>query len=94
MVDSLTPLQRNAIRKAMDKGRFNGINAAIDVMGCSVHDAEDIVHVLGNSNTTETRIIWFFIRLPYQSWCGIVTRFRHTFHGARKKIVKPEMKQD
>jgi hypothetical protein len=38
----------------MAKGRFKAILSAMDVMGCSLRDAQYIVHVLGDSNSMDT----------------------------------------
>ena len=52
-IDALSDSQRNTIRNAMAKGRLNGIQSAMDVMGCSLHKADYVVHILGESNSPE-----------------------------------------
>lgn len=51
-VDALTATQRDSIRAAMVKGEFEGIQSAMEIMGCSLYDAEYTVHVLGQSDAT------------------------------------------
>lgn len=52
-IDSLSDSQRDTIHKAMEKGRLDGVQAAMDVMGCTLHKADYVVHVLGKSNPRE-----------------------------------------
>lgn len=52
-IDSLTDTQRSTIRNAIVKGRFNGIQSAMEVMKCSLHEADYVVHLLGESKSTE-----------------------------------------
>lgn len=51
-IDSLTEMQRNTIRDAMGQGHFKAIRSAMDVMGCSLHDARYVLHVLGDSENS------------------------------------------
>lgn len=48
-IDALTPHQRSIIRAAMAKGRLQGIQTAMDAMGCSLYDADYALHVLGDT---------------------------------------------
>lgn len=49
-IDALTEVQRDTIREAMAKGRFEGLRSAIDVMGCSLNEAQSVLHLLRKSN--------------------------------------------
>lgn len=51
--DSLTEAQRNVIQGAIAKGYFNGVDAAMNVMKCSLHEAAYVVRVLGASSAPE-----------------------------------------
>jgi len=53
LIDSLTDSQRNNIVKAIAKGRLYGIRSVMDVMACSLHEADYVVQVLDDSNSTE-----------------------------------------
>jgi hypothetical protein len=53
-VDLLTITQRNTILTAKAKSRSEGIDSVINTIGCSVPQAEYVLHLLGNSQTTET----------------------------------------
>jgi hypothetical protein len=50
-IESLSDSQKHTIRKAMETGRLNGIQSAMDVMGCSLHEADYVVHVLRESTS-------------------------------------------
>lgn len=49
LISALTTTQRNTIRDAMAHGTLEGIRSAMEVMGCSLHDAQYVLHVLENS---------------------------------------------
>lgn len=47
-IDLLTDAQRNTIRDAIAKGRIRGIQTAMALMRCSLQEANDVVHLLGD----------------------------------------------
>ena len=52
-IGSLTATQRDTIRAAIDKGRLEGIKTVMAVMGCSLNEADYMVHVLGDADITD-----------------------------------------